>query len=115
MRGERLLAVVVPCLVLLVGGCSANKVEGPSAAPMTQEDRAALKPQQSDDAILKAVKGAFAKDPALSREKIDVTVKDGRVTLTGTVSSTALKIRAEDLAREVPEVFGVDAERLMAR
>lgn len=112
---RRLLAGGLLALLISVGGCAGQQHSRPAMAPMTQEERAALKPQKGDEAILAAVKDAFAKDPEISAEQIEVTVTDGRVTLSGTVASMTVRMRAETMAREVPEVFGVDADRLLAR
>lgn len=108
MAGAALLAVCL--LALVVGGCVARQTD---AASGSGKGSHALTPTQGDEALLAAVQKAFADDPVLSKEKIDISVKDGRVILTGKVSSGEVRIRAEDTARSVPEVFGVDAEQLL--
>lgn len=70
---------------------------------------------RSDEQILGEVKKAFAADPDLKDEPIDISVKDGRVSLKGEVSSAEIRVKAEDMARSVPEVAGVDAEGLVIR
>ncbi len=76
---------------------------------------AGSRPSTPDPKIAQAVKDKFAADSELKGEKIGVEVKDGRVMLTGTVSSDLKKIRAEDTARAVDDVFGVDAEKLVVK
>jgi BON domain len=62
-----------------------------------------------DDASLQAqIDKAFAADPDISAAVIDATVVNGRVRLTGTVNSDAVKQRAERLAYQVKGVLGVD-------
>jgi hyperosmotically inducible periplasmic protein len=54
----------------------------------------------SDPGITTAVKTKLAADDTVKAYQIDVTTKDGVVTLTGTVESAAAKTRAAQLARE---------------
>lgn len=62
-----------------------------------------------DDASLQEkIDKAFAADPDISAAVIDATVVNGRVRLNGTVSSDAIKQRAERLAYQVKGVLGVD-------
>jgi len=62
-----------------------------------------------DDASLQAkIDKAFADDPDVSAAVIDATVVNGRVRLSGTVSSDAVKQKAERLAYQVKGVLGVD-------
>jgi hypothetical protein len=78
-----------------------------TAPPATSTAPAA--PSGSDDASLQAkVDKAFADDPSVSVAVIDATVVNGRVRLSGTVSSDAVKQRAERLAYAVKGVLGVD-------
>ncbi len=93
-------------------GCARAPQQSPATAP---EAVGAQKPPLTDEQILAEVKKLFAADPELAREKIEITVKDGRVTLAGHVSSGEVRIKAEDKARAHPEVFGVDAEKLLVQ
>ena len=61
----------------------------------------------TDAAITSGVKGKFLADTAVSGLKIDVDTKDGVVTLTGTVSTSAEADRAMALARETSGVTRV--------
>jgi hypothetical protein len=66
-------------------------------------------PPASDDATLQTkIDKAFADDPTVSTAVIDATVVNGRVRLSGTVCSDAVKQRAERLAYAVKGVLGVD-------
>jgi hypothetical protein len=72
-------------------------------------------PSASDDASLQTrIDKAFADDPAVSAAVIDATVVNGRVRLSGTVSSDAVKQRAERLAYQVKGVLGVDNKIVVA-
>ena len=63
----------------------------------------------SDDlSIQQRVDRAFAEDKDVAAANVFATVAEGRVRLTGTVSSDAVKQRAERLAYSVKGVLGVD-------
>ena len=51
---------------------------------------------------------AFTDDPSISAANVDALVMNGRVRLSGTVGSDAVKQRAERLAYAVKGVLGVD-------
>jgi hypothetical protein len=83
------------------------------APPATDTTTQAAPPASSapanDDATLQTkIDKAFADDPAVSAAVIDATVVNGRVRLSGTASSEAVKQRAERLAYAVKGVLGVD-------
>jgi hypothetical protein len=80
-----------------------------TAAPTTTAPPASTAPPANDDATLQTkIDKAFADDPAVSTAVIDATVVKGRVHLSGTVNSDAVKQRAERLAYAVKGVLGVD-------
>jgi osmotically-inducible protein OsmY len=105
---------------MITAGCTEpqNPTGAPAGSPggagQAQTDTG-MKPAVGDDKIKEEVKKAFAGDPELSKETIEVDVKDGRVILKGTVSSSQVKMKAEDTARNVPEVFGVDTGDLLLK
>src|SRR5260370_1641394 len=63
--------------------------------------------KRSDDTIRKDVAFELEWDPVLSDQDIGVVVKDGVVTLTGTVPSLWMKLEAEKAAKRVYGVRGV--------
>jgi hypothetical protein len=66
-------------------------------------------PAASDDSTLQQkIDTAFAADAAVAASTIDATVVNGRVRLSGTAGSDAVKQRAERLAYAVKGVLGVD-------
>ena len=66
-------------------------------------------PAASDDATLQTkIDKSFADDAAVSAASVNATVVNGRVLLSGTVNSDAVKQRAERLAYAVKGVLGVD-------
>ena len=75
----------------------------PSPAPAQSE---APKPDP-DVALANAVKAALEADKALGAQTIDVTAKDGAVTLWGTVPQAARRALAVKIARGVPGVKSV--------
>jgi hypothetical protein len=80
-----------------------------AAPPTTTAPPASTAPPANDDATLqRKLDKAFADDPALSAVAINATVSNGRVRLSGTVNSDAVKQRAERLAYDIKGVLGVD-------
>jgi len=64
--------------------------------------------KRSDHRILEDVCDRLSDDDELDASQITVTVKDGEVTLEGTVTDRSAKSRAEDLAESVGGVRDVD-------
>ncbi len=75
------------------------------AAPTTNARAAA---GHDDASLQEKIDKAFAADPDVSAAVIDATVVNGRVRLSGTVNSDAVKQRAERLAYQVKGVLAVD-------
>jgi len=63
--------------------------------------------QRADSAIREDVCEVFRESPLLDARDIEVEVKDGEVTLTGTVRDRGSKRLAEDIAEQVAGVFDV--------
>jgi osmotically-inducible protein OsmY len=61
-----------------------------------------------DERIRKKVNDRMADDTDLDASDIEVGVHDGAVTLSGSVDSLWDKRRAEDIAKSVPGVSGVN-------
>src|SRR4030095_12956601 len=62
----------------------------------------------SDDAIAKDVQEKVSMDPATKDSPVNVTAKDGKVILRGTVKDAATQKRMEDIAKATPGASGVD-------
>jgi hypothetical protein len=62
----------------------------------------------SDDAIAKDIQNKLAADSETKDAQVNVAVKDGKVTLTGRVSTPAVQQKVEQIAREEPDIAGVD-------
>ena len=62
----------------------------------------------SDDTIAKDIQNKVAADSETKDAQVDVAVKDGKVTLSGKVSTPAAQQKVEQIAREEPEIAGVD-------
>jgi len=70
---------------------------------------AACARQQADDnAISAAIKASYFSDPQVKNEQIEITVKNGEVTLTGKVSSEAAHLQAYKLAAATAGVKNVN-------
>lgn len=54
--------------------------------------------RRSDESIYEDVCERLTEDPFIDASNVEVVVKDGVVTLNGTITSRGLKYRAEDLA-----------------
>jgi hypothetical protein len=80
-----------------------------AAPPTTTAPAAPAAPTASDDVTLQQkIDTSFANDATIAASTINATVVNGRVRLSGTVSSDAVKQRAERLAYAVKGVLGVD-------
>ena len=65
-------------------------------------------PTPTDASITDAVKASLSTDSQLSGQRVDVTVSNGEVTLSGEVSSDAAHLQAYKLANETPGVKKVN-------
>jgi osmotically-inducible protein OsmY len=92
----RILALALFSAVL--AGCATDGNEGKSAAPAVSA---------ADAATDKNVTAALAAEPQLAGTKIDAEVKDGAVTLTGTVKNDWLKYLAGETAKKASGVKSV--------
>jgi len=68
----------------------------------------------SDDAIAKDVQGKVSSDPTTKDSPVNVTVKDGKVTLRGTVKDAATQQRMEEIAKSTPGATGVEDQTAVA-
>src|SRR5215471_8240982 len=68
----------------------------------------------SDDAIAKDVQDKVTTDPATKDSPVNVTVKDGKVTLRGTVKDAATQQRMEEIAKSTPGATGVEDQTAVA-
>jgi hypothetical protein len=62
----------------------------------------------SDDTIAQNVQSKIAADPDTKGSTVNVTAKDGKVTLKGTASSSAAQQKLEEIASQEPGISGVD-------
>jgi uncharacterized secreted protein with C-terminal beta-propeller domain len=89
-----------PIIVTPPAATTTTPVAAPSSAPT---------PRQPDDTTIQAnVSKKFLDDPELSSADVTATVGGGKVILTGTVATQALKNRAEKLAKTVKGVTVVE-------
>jgi hypothetical protein len=64
--------------------------------------------RSSDDTIAKDVQDKVAADPDTRDSQVNVTAKDGKVTLTGKVKTPAAQQKVEQIAKAEPGETGVD-------
>jgi hypothetical protein len=84
-------------------------IQAPPATTTAPPATSAPAPNPNDDASLQQkLDKAFDADADVNAANIDATVVNGRVKLMGTVSSEAIKQRAELLAYQIKGVLGVD-------
>jgi hypothetical protein len=62
----------------------------------------------NDETISKDIQSKVSADPDTKDSQVNVAAKDGKVTLTGNVSSPAAQQKLEQIAREEPGAAGVD-------
>jgi hypothetical protein len=62
----------------------------------------------NDETISKDIQTKVSADPDTKDSQVNVAAKDGKVTLTGNVSSPAAQQKLEQIAREEPGAAGVD-------
>lgn len=68
----------------------------------------------SDEAIAKDIQTKVASDPDTKDSSVTVTAKDGKVTLNGSVKSSAAQQRVEQIAKEEPGASGIDDQTKVA-
>jgi len=68
----------------------------------------------SDDAIAKDVQDKVSNDPTTKDSPVNVSVKDGKVTLRGTVKDAATQQRMEEIAKGAPGATGVEDQTAVA-
>src|SRR5499425_2280474 len=68
----------------------------------------------SDDAIAKDVQEKVASDPTTKDSPVNVTAKDGKVILRGTVKDAATQQRMEEIAKSAPGATGVEDQTAVA-
>jgi len=67
-----------------------------------------------DDAVAKDIQNKLAADAETKDAQVNVAVKEGKVTLSGQVSTPSAQQRVEQIAREEPEIAGVDDQTTIA-
>lgn len=91
-----------------------TQAAGDRIAQEAREARAEIGETVTDARITAAVNASLASDAELSALRIDVDTEAGHVVLDGEAPSPAAKARAEQLARDIDGVLGVD-NRLTVR
>jgi osmotically-inducible protein OsmY len=79
-------------------------------AAVAKEKTGELLTVVDDFAITASVKADLLKDPKLSSQKVEVTTREGKVTLTGSVTDAAARQRAGEVAAAVSGVQKVNNE-----
>jgi osmotically-inducible protein OsmY len=95
----------MPAIALLVStvaisGCGRDDASAPSQSTDVSESR-------SDANLTTAIQGRFYADDLVRSGRIDVDADNGRVTLSGTVETEAVRQRALEIARDVAGADGV--------
>lgn len=124
----RLLTAATASLLLLLAGCGREPDSVPAAAagadtreaqsattamgasPSGSVAPSALPPgERIDDVqIVSGIKAQFAADRDISAMAIDVDSKEGMVTLSGTVTNSDAKVRADRIAKQMRDVKSVN-------
>jgi hypothetical protein len=88
----------------------ARRLAGADTGPLRAQDHRGRGPRgyrRSDERILEDVHRRLTDDPQVDASDIEVTVRDGEVTLSGTVDDRRARRRAEDIAEGVSGVTHV--------
>jgi len=67
-----------------------------------------------DDAVAKDIQNKLAADAETKDAQVNVAVKEGKVTLSGQVSTPSAQQKVEQIAREEPGIAGVDDQTTIA-
>jgi len=112
-----LVVALIAGFALVGAGCSDRGTSTTSATPQNSGTATTTLPANGaatragvaieDSFITTSVKSAVLAEPGLSSLKIEVDTKDGVVTLSGTVASSALKTRAAQIAQNTSGVRSV--------
>ena len=103
-------------LLALAGAlCAAGCARPAAVAPLPQLTDSRVAGADGDAGVGRAVRAALESDPELKGLGIEVRVAGGRVSLHGALSDAALRTRAADRARSVPDVLDVNVDSLALR
>jgi hyperosmotically inducible protein len=95
-------SMLVGCSAMMVGGGSSS-----GSAPLGTDHRSSSQ-IAADSAVEQAVSAAFAADNAIAADQIDISARDGRVTLKGSINGFDARDRAVAIARTASGVTTVD-------
>jgi osmotically-inducible protein OsmY len=113
MNGAFRTGVVVVAMTGLLASAACGRDDRPTD-PMTatSPDTPGYQPEEarSDAGITTAVQARYYSDPSVRGRNIDVTTSNGVVTLRGTVADNQSRQQAENIARNVDGVAGVQNE-----
>lgn len=104
-------SLMIAGIAATLGVAACNRNDGQmtdSAAADAPKESASIGAAMDDTAITAKVKQRLASDERMEAAKIDVETNNGVVTLTGSAPSADAKKAAEELARNVAEVQGID-------
>lgn len=112
LKRKSLIALgVAATLGMTAGMTGCNRPDGQmsdSAAANAPKESASLGAAIDDTGITAKVKESLSNDARTESAKIDVETNNGVVTLSGTADTAKAKDAAEELARNVAEVKGID-------
>lgn len=98
--------VMMLLAVALLGGCAAGTMMGAGQGGQAEDGRS-YEAARADNLLAAAVNRALVHDRSVSAGDIRVSVRDGVVTLTGTVSSARSAEHVVNLVRDVDGVKDV--------
>lgn len=95
--------------------CAAGCARPAANAPLPQLTDARVAGAEGDAGVVRAVRAALENDMELKGLGIEVRAAGGRVSLRGALNDPALRTRAADRARSVPDVLDVNVDSLVLR
>jgi len=106
---KKTLMVIGLAATLGIAACNRNDGQmSDNAAADAPKESASLGAAMDDTAITAKVKERLASDQRIESAKIDVETNNGVVTLSGSAPTADARSAAEELARNVAEVQGID-------
>lgn len=106
MMMKRIIKLITLSYCLFLTGCVAAVAVG-AAAGMAVYDKRSMSTIERDARIFYQVRKNIIQNPAFADARVNVTSFNRVVLLTGEVPSASIKVKAEKIARQTPDVYRV--------
>lgn len=109
MKNPKLFVVLVAAAMAAACGTAGQQASTQQASGGAR----ASTPAVDDTVVTQRVQAALAADPEIAPTKIDVSAKQGRVSLKGEIKSMVQRKKAESIVRSVDGVRSVDNQLII--